>query len=165
MNGLGECTIPMVWPYTPLSQERLNTPTPTGSVATVRRGKTTGSVLGRWSLTPTFPVSSVTFSFPFPCTRILATSASDKVLSAHAFSTLCPEVFVTHSDSGRWVFYSSALAGTVLAAAASNLYYPRQDRGFGPSLDRAGIDLGDTALFNVAAEFWPDIKHRLYLIF
>ncbi len=74
-------------------------------------------------------------------------------------------VFVTHSDSGRWVFYSSALAGTVLAAAASNLYYPRQDRGFGPSLDRAGIDLGDTALFNVAAEFWPDIKHRLYLIF
>ncbi|MGH9325131.1 MAG: hypothetical protein ACRD2B_00365 [Terriglobia bacterium] len=70
-------------------------------------------------------------------------------------------VFVTHSDSGRWVFDSSALSGTVLAAAASNLYYPRQDRGFGPSLSRAGVDLGDTALFNVAAEFWPDIRHAL----
>lgn len=74
-------------------------------------------------------------------------------------------VFITHADSGRWVFYSSALSGTVLAAAASNLYYPRQDRGFGSSLDRAGIDLGDTALYNVSAEFWPDIKHKLYHAF
>jgi hypothetical protein len=74
-------------------------------------------------------------------------------------------VFITHSDSGRWVLNSSALSGTVLAAAASNLYFPASDRGFGPSLSRAGIDLGDTALFNVAAEFWPDIKHKLHHIF
>lgn len=71
-------------------------------------------------------------------------------------------VFVTHSDSGRWVFYSSALSGTVLAAAASNLYYPAKDRGVGPSVSRAGIDLGNTALFNAAAEFWPDIKGKIY---
>lgn len=69
-------------------------------------------------------------------------------------------VFVTHSDSGRTVFFSSALAGTVIAAAASNLYYPRQDRGFESSLSRAGMDLGDTALYNVAAEFWPDIRQK-----
>jgi hypothetical protein len=74
-------------------------------------------------------------------------------------------VFVTHSDSGHWVFYTSALSGTVLAAAASNLYYPAQDRGFGPSLSRAAIDLGNTALFNVAAEFWPDIKHKIDRVF
>lgn len=42
----------------------------------------------------------------------------------------------------------------------SNLYYPARDRGFGPSLDRAGINLGDAVLFNVAAEFWPDIKQK-----
>jgi hypothetical protein len=70
-------------------------------------------------------------------------------------------VFLTHADSGRTVFFVSALSGSVLAAAASNLYYPRKDRGFGPSLNRMGIDLGDTALFNVAAEFWPDIKRKL----
>ncbi|MDE3180181.1 MAG: hypothetical protein KGM47_11060, partial [Acidobacteriota bacterium] len=74
-------------------------------------------------------------------------------------------VFVTHSDSGRWVFDSSALSGTVVAAAASNLYYPVQDRGFGPSLQRAGIDLGNTALYNAAAEFWPDIKVKLQRLF
>jgi hypothetical protein len=28
-----------------------------------------------------------------------------------------------------------------------------------------GIDLGDTALFNVAAEFWPDIKRKLGRVF
>jgi hypothetical protein len=74
-------------------------------------------------------------------------------------------VFVTHSDSGRRVFDSSALSGTVLAAAASNLHYPKRDRGFSPSLDRAGTDLGDTAMFNVAAEFWPDISNKLRHVF
>ncbi|MGE5326437.1 MAG: hypothetical protein ACM3NO_05320 [Deltaproteobacteria bacterium] len=74
-------------------------------------------------------------------------------------------VVVTHSDSGRTVFYSSALAGTALAGAVSNLYYPAQDRGLGPSLTRAGIDLGNTALFNVSAEFWPDIKKKITNLF
>ena len=74
-------------------------------------------------------------------------------------------VFVTHADSGRTVFFTSALSGSVLGAAASNLYYPVQDRGFGPTLSRMGLDLGNTALFNAAAEFWPDIKQRLYHVF
>lgn len=74
-------------------------------------------------------------------------------------------VFVTHADSGRTVFFTSALVGSVIAAAASNLYYPRRDRGFGPSLNHLGIDLGDTAAFNVSAEFWPEIKHMLKHVF
>jgi len=74
-------------------------------------------------------------------------------------------VFVTYNDSGRTVFYSSALSGTVIAAGLSNLYYPQQDRGFGLTLSRIAIDLGNTALYNLAAEFWPDIKHDLYRTF
>ena len=74
-------------------------------------------------------------------------------------------VFVTNSDSGRTVFYSSALSGTVIAAGLSNLYYPQQDRGFGHTLSRIGIDLGNTALYNASAEFWPDIKRKLYSTF
>lgn len=74
-------------------------------------------------------------------------------------------VFITHSDSGHWVFFSSALSGTVVGAAASNLYYPKQDRGFSNSVSRAGLDLGNSALFNVAAEFWPDISHGLGKVF
>lgn len=74
-------------------------------------------------------------------------------------------VFITHTDTGRWTFASAALSGSVIAAAASNLYYPRNDRGFGNSLDRFGIDLADTAAFNVSAEFWPEIKHGLKRVF
>lgn len=73
-------------------------------------------------------------------------------------------VFVTHSDSGQTVFYSSALSGTVIAAGLSNFYYPQKDRGFGLTLSRIGIDLANTALYNAAAEFWPDINHKLHRI-
>ena len=70
-------------------------------------------------------------------------------------------VFLTRTDSGSTSVDTSALAGTILAAAASNLYYPRQDRGFGLTLSRVGWDLGNTALFNLAAEFWPDVKLKI----
>jgi hypothetical protein len=73
-------------------------------------------------------------------------------------------VLVTHADSGRTVFFASALTGTVVASAASNLYYPPQDRGFRPTVDRVALDLGNTALFNVAAEFWPNIRHAVYRV-
>lgn len=71
-------------------------------------------------------------------------------------------VFLTYNDSGHTVFYSSALTGTAAAAGISNLYYPQQDRGFGHTLSRIGIDLGNTALYNAAAEFWPDVHRKLH---
>jgi hypothetical protein len=74
-------------------------------------------------------------------------------------------VFVTYNDSGRTVFYSSALTGTVAAAGISNLYYPAQDRGIGHTLSRITLDLGNTALYNAAAEFWPDIHRKIRHIF
>ncbi len=74
-------------------------------------------------------------------------------------------VFVTYNDSGRTVFYTSALSGTVIAAALSNLYYPPQDVGAGLTATRIAIDLGNTALYNFGAEFWPDIHRKLHRIF
>lgn len=74
-------------------------------------------------------------------------------------------VFITYDDSGHNVFYSSALSGTAIAAAVSNLYYPQQDRGIGNSISRAGLDLGNTAIYNGAAEFWPDIHRAVRHIF
>lgn len=74
-------------------------------------------------------------------------------------------VFVTYNDSGRTVFYSSALSGTAIAAGLSNLYYPQQDRGVGHTMSRVALDLGNTALYNAAAEFWPDIHRKLHRIF
>lgn len=70
-------------------------------------------------------------------------------------------VFVTYNDAGHTVFYTSALSGTAIGAALSNLYYPPQDVGLGHTMSRVAIDLGNTALYNLAAEFWPDIKRSL----
>jgi hypothetical protein len=74
-------------------------------------------------------------------------------------------VFVTYDDSGRTVFYSSALSGTVIAAVLSNLYYPSQDVGVSHTMTRIAIDLGNTALYNLAAEFWPNIDHKIHHAF
>ena len=71
-------------------------------------------------------------------------------------------VFVTFNDQGKNVFYSSALTGTVAASAISNLYYPQQDRGLSHTMSRIAIDLGNTELYNAAAEFWPDIHRGLH---
>ncbi|HEY7792342.1 MAG TPA: hypothetical protein VIC33_17655, partial [Vicinamibacterales bacterium] len=72
-------------------------------------------------------------------------------------------VFATRSDTTRHaVFDGSALAGTALAGVMSNLYYPQADRGLGLTMSRIAIDLGGTATFNLAAEFWEDIKTKLF---
>jgi hypothetical protein len=74
-------------------------------------------------------------------------------------------VFVTYNDSGHTVFFTSALSGTAIAAALSNLYYPAKDVNASHTMTRIGIDLGNTALYNLAAEFWPDIHRKLHHIF
>lgn len=74
-------------------------------------------------------------------------------------------VFVTYNDSGHTVFFTSALSGTVIAAGLSNLYYPAQDVNASHTVSRIAIDLGNTALYNLAAEFWPDIHSKLHHIF
>lgn len=74
-------------------------------------------------------------------------------------------VFIARKDAGGTTF-NSALLGTALAAGLSNLYYPQQDRGFSLTLSRIGWDLGDTAAFNISAEYWPAIQrlvHRIHL--
>ena len=68
-------------------------------------------------------------------------------------------VFITRTDSGGNAFATASLMGTVLAGVTSNLYYPRRDRGVGLTLSRMEWDLAGTAIFNLEAEFWPDIEH------
>lgn len=71
-------------------------------------------------------------------------------------------VFITYNDAGRNTFYTSGISGTVIAGVISNLYYPQQDRGVSPTISRIGLDLGNTALYDAAAEFWPDIHHSIH---
>lgn len=74
-------------------------------------------------------------------------------------------VFVTYNDQGHTVFSSASLSGTVIAGALSNLYYPSQDVGVSHTVNRIALDLGNTAIYNSAAEFWPDIHRAIKRVF
>ena len=39
------------------------------------------------------------------------------------------------------------------------------NRGVGHTTSRVALDLGNTVLYNAAAEFWPDIHRQLHRIF
>ena len=73
--------------------------------------------------------------------------------------------FISRSDSGGWTFAAAPTSGTVLAAVASNLYYPQSERNMAHTMSRIEWDLGGTVIFNLEAEFWPDIQYRLGKIF
>lgn len=74
-------------------------------------------------------------------------------------------MFITRTDQGTWTFATGSMLGTAIAAATSNLYYPKQDRGWGLSLSRVGWDLGGTVIFNLEAEYWPDVKPWIMKLF
>jgi hypothetical protein len=70
-------------------------------------------------------------------------------------------VLVTRTDAGNWRFNSSEFMGNGTVAAIGNLYYP-DARGFAPTLQRMGTQIGTDAISGVLKEFWPDIKKRWF---
>jgi hypothetical protein len=70
-------------------------------------------------------------------------------------------IFVTRTDSGSHEFNYSEIVGNLVAAGASNLYHPAEDRTFGNTLSVWGTDIMWDAAADVAKEFWPDIKRKL----
>jgi hypothetical protein len=84
-------------------------------------------------------------------------SGSASVRIGYAIS----RVFVTRTDSGRSAPNASFWLASATAAALSNTYYPPGDRSAGDAAWRFGIAFGSQAGFNVAKEFWPDVKRKL----
>jgi hypothetical protein len=70
--------------------------------------------------------------------------------------------FITRGDDGHNHFNTSELAGNAVAAGISNLYYPAADRSLGNTANKWGQQIGLDAFFNVAKEFWPDVRKRLF---
>jgi hypothetical protein len=68
-------------------------------------------------------------------------------------------VLVTRTDSGGSRFNTSEFMGNGTVAALGNWYYP-DARGFAPTLQRMGTQIGTDAISNVLKEFWPDIKRK-----
>ena len=66
------------------------------------------------------------------------------------------------NDNGRWAPNYSNVLGNVAAGGVSNLYYPSADRGFGLTMQRAGVVTAEGAIGAVFVEFWPDIDAKLF---
>ncbi len=69
--------------------------------------------------------------------------------------------FVARGDDGRWRPNYSSILGDFSAAALSNLYYPKSDRGASLVLYNGLADIGANAVGNVIREFFlKDITSR-----
>ena len=69
---------------------------------------------------------------------------------------------ITRGDDGRNHFNTSELAGNAVAAGISNLYYPAVNRSLGNTANKWGQQIGLDTLFNVAKEFWPDVRNKMF---
>lgn len=79
---------------------------------------------------------------------------------ASRFLYAVDRTFIVRSDTtGRPTFAWAPTLGTILASIASNTYYPNSQRGVGLTVSRIEFDLIGTAIFNLEAEFWPDIRN------
>src|SRR5271169_4179747 len=69
---------------------------------------------------------------------------------------------ITRGDDGRDHFNTSELAGNAVAAGISNLYYPSVNRSFGNTANKWGQQIALDTFFNVAKEFWPDVRNKMF---
>jgi hypothetical protein len=71
---------------------------------------------------------------------------------------------ITRGDDGHNHnhFNTSEIAGNAVAAGISNLYYPAADRSFGNTANKWGQQIALDTFFNVAKEFWPDVRKKFF---
>jgi len=70
--------------------------------------------------------------------------------------------FITRGDDGRNHFNTSELAGNAIAAGISNAYYPTAERSLVNTANKWGEQIALDTFFNVAKEFWPDVRNKLF---
>jgi hypothetical protein len=72
-------------------------------------------------------------------------------------------ILVVRKDSGGYTFNAARWLASLAATAISNNYYPQRRRGFGPTVQKAAINVGFDAFSDLFREFWPDIAHTLHI--
>jgi hypothetical protein len=71
-------------------------------------------------------------------------------------------VLVTRQDSQRQAFNFSEILGNLTSASIAITYYPASQRDFSDVGQRAGVQLGFDAGFNLLKEFYPDIQRKFF---
>lgn len=70
--------------------------------------------------------------------------------------------FVIGRDTGGNTFNFSNVFGNAMSAGFSNVYYPAPSRTFNAFLSHFAISVIDTGFANLAPEFWPDFRDRVF---
>jgi hypothetical protein len=72
------------------------------------------------------------------------------------------QVVVTRQDSGAKTFNASNMLGLAAGIGVSNLYYPSASRTGNVMLGRVVTSLSADGMGNLMAEFWPDVRSKLF---
>lgn len=71
-------------------------------------------------------------------------------------------VLSTRTDSGRNVFNAPEILATATSSAISRTYYPADERNAGDFAYSMGSRIAFDAAFNLAKEFWPDVRNHVF---
>ena len=71
-------------------------------------------------------------------------------------------VLVTRTDSGRRIFNSPEILACASSSAISRSYYPGDERNAGDFAYSMGSRIAFDAVYNLAKEFWPDVRNHLF---
>jgi len=69
---------------------------------------------------------------------------------------------VTQRDNGTAGFNTSETLGQLISCGISTSYYPARDRTLRSVSANWAVDLSTNSIFNVFAEFYPDLKHAIF---
>jgi hypothetical protein len=67
---------------------------------------------------------------------------------------------ITRTDSGHTTINFAVITGTMGGDALTNLYYPQANRAPGQTMETFGGSMAGSALADLVAEFYGDLKHR-----
>ena len=71
-------------------------------------------------------------------------------------------VLVTRTDSGRRVFNAPEILASATSSGISLSYYPTDERNAGDFIYNMGSRVAFDAVYNLAKEFWPDVRKRVF---
>jgi hypothetical protein len=80
----------------------------------------------------------------------------------HRTAYALSRVVLTKTDSGGASFNYSEIVGNGLEAGLSNLYYPPEERTLHNTVLNWVSQLEAASTNNIAREFWPDIRRKLF---
>lgn len=70
--------------------------------------------------------------------------------------------FVARRDNGTAGFNTSETLGQLISCGISTSYYPARDRTLRSVSTNWVVNLGANSIFNMFAEFYPDLKHAIF---